>query len=334
MAGDVDGDGYGDVIVGAPEYGAGEPGEGAVFVFLGGASGVAHGSPATAAAQLEADQTGAAFGATATGVGDVNGDGYADVIVGAPEYDAVEADEGAAFVFLGSAAGIADGSPATAAAQLESDQPSAQLGWSVDGAGDTNGDGYADVITGALGYDGNLSNESVSFVFLGNGNLTGRAALARQRRGDGSETPVQPWGHSKSVGSFVAELRASHPEGSGRVRVELEACPSGVAFADAGCTSELSAAGVDVDGLAPEALISHTFGGLTDETLHHWRARVLHAPATGPLPAEPAHGPWRRFCAQSVEADIRLPEPGLPLALAGGAALLAALARRRKARRE
>ena len=84
-----------------------------------------------------------------SGAGDVNGDGYADVIVGAIFYDAGETDEGAAFVFLGSASGIADGNPATAAAQLESDQGSAHLGYSVSGAGDVNGDGYADVIVGA-----------------------------------------------------------------------------------------------------------------------------------------------------------------------------------------
>ena len=44
----------------------------------------------------------------------MNGDGYADVIVGARCYDAGETDEGAAFVFLGSASGIADGDPGTA----------------------------------------------------------------------------------------------------------------------------------------------------------------------------------------------------------------------------
>ena len=79
----------------------------------------------------------------------MNGDGYADVIVGAPRYDAGQTDEGAAFVFLGSASGIASGNPATPHAQLESNQAGACFGVSVAGAGDVNGDGYADVIVGA-----------------------------------------------------------------------------------------------------------------------------------------------------------------------------------------
>ncbi len=54
---------------------------------------------------------GALLGRSVSGAGDVNGDGYADVIVGATGYDAGQSNEGAAFVFLGSASGIADGNP-------------------------------------------------------------------------------------------------------------------------------------------------------------------------------------------------------------------------------
>jgi hypothetical protein len=117
-AGDVNGDGYADVIVGAPLYSAGQGSEGAAFVFLGSAVGIANGNPATAAARLESNQAGALMGYSVAGAGDVNGDGYADVIVGSNGYSAGAFSEGAAFVFLGSAAGIANGSPATAAAQL------------------------------------------------------------------------------------------------------------------------------------------------------------------------------------------------------------------------
>jgi hypothetical protein len=166
-AGDVNGDGYADVIVGADGYDAGETDEGAAFVFLGSASGIADGDPTTAAAQLESDQAGASLGFVA-GAGDVNGDGYADVIVGASQFDAGETDEGAAFVFLGGALGIADADPSTAHAQLESDQAGAFLGgWSLGGAGDVNGDGYADVIVGAMYYDAGEEDEGAAFVFLG-----------------------------------------------------------------------------------------------------------------------------------------------------------------------
>jgi FG-GAP repeat len=71
---------------------------------------------ATADTQLDASDSDISFGISVAGAGDVNGDGYDDVIVGAELFDAGQTDEGAAFVFLGSASGIADGSSATAAA--------------------------------------------------------------------------------------------------------------------------------------------------------------------------------------------------------------------------
>ena len=166
-AGDVNGDGYADLIVGAEFYDSGEADEGAAFVYLGSASGIADGTPATAAAQLESNQSGSAFGTSVAGAGDVNGDGYADVIVGADAYDAGETDEGAAFVFHGSATGIASGTPASAAAQLESNQAGATLGGSVAGAGDVDGDGFADVIVGAEDYDAGELDEGAAFVFRG-----------------------------------------------------------------------------------------------------------------------------------------------------------------------
>ena len=65
------------------------------------------------------------------GAGDVNGDGYADVIVGADRYDSGETDEGVAFVFLGSAVGIVvNGDPGNGrrAARVESDRLLAAAG--------------------------------------------------------------------------------------------------------------------------------------------------------------------------------------------------------------
>jgi hypothetical protein len=339
-AGDVNGDGHADVIVGAPSWANGQASEGAVFVFHGSASGIADGSPASAHAQFESEQASAEFGVSVASAGDVNGDGYADVIVGADTFDNGQTNEGAAFVFLGSASGVVGGGP-SAVAQLQGDQGGALSGISVASAGDVNGDGFADVIVGALRYDDGVeTDEGAVFVYQGNpnpgnGNVDGRPVLARQKRGDGSGIPVQPWGGSHSGTGFAVELRANHPQGSGRVKVEIEACPLAAPFGDASCTSVMTPLWIDVDAAAPDVAISQILTGLEADPLYRWRARVLHAPATGAIPANPAHGPWRRPGAQSAEADIRLvPEPGSPLSLVSGAALLTLLARRRAARAE
>jgi hypothetical protein len=128
----------------------------------------------------------------------------------------------------------------------------------------------------------------------------------------------------------AAELKGNHPSGTGRVRAEIETCPPGVPFGSGSCTTQLSPSRVTVNGAAPDTLLSHTLSGLTNHALYRWRARVLHAAKTGTIATNPAHGPWRRLGAQSVEGDIRLPEPAVALALASGAALVGALARRRR----
>ena len=101
-AGDVNGDGYADVVVGALDYDNGQADEGrARFVYHGSPTGLTHDRRLDG----EGDQADAYFGCPVATAGDVNGDGYADVIVGAPYYDNGQTDEGRAFVYLGSRPG-------------------------------------------------------------------------------------------------------------------------------------------------------------------------------------------------------------------------------------
>jgi hypothetical protein len=159
-AGDVNGDGYSDVIIGAYGYNDGGSEVGRAYVYHGN-SPLPSASPNWTA---QSDQEDAHFGVSVSGAGDVNGDGYSDVIVGATTYDDGQMDEGAVFVYHGSSSGLSTSHSWTAA---EADQAFAAFGGSVSSAGDVNGDGYSDVIVGAWGFDEEGANRGVAFVYQG-----------------------------------------------------------------------------------------------------------------------------------------------------------------------
>lgn len=159
-AGDVNGDGFGDFLTGAYFYSDDQEWEGRAYLFLGSGEG-----PRTAPGWvIEPNQTGAEFGYSVASVGDVNGDGCEDILVGAPKYDAGQVDEGVAFLFLGGR----DGASISPDWWAESNQVGAGLGFSVAGAGDLDSDGYDDVVIGAPYYDvSGLANCGAAFVWRG-----------------------------------------------------------------------------------------------------------------------------------------------------------------------
>ncbi len=151
--GDVNGDGYSDFIVGAN----GNDNNGS----YSGSAGVYSGSDGSLLYPLfEGDSSGDYFGFSVSGVGDINGDGYDDFVVGAYEDDTVNGSEsGTATVFSG-----VDG------AQLYKfigDDPGDWLGRSVSGAGDVNADGYADIIVGAPTFRNHALNGGGARVYSG-----------------------------------------------------------------------------------------------------------------------------------------------------------------------
>lgn len=184
-AGDVNGDGYDDVIIGASGYSNDEGKVGKAYVFLGFGEGTT-----TLFWSVEGDQTGAKFGESVSTAGDVNNDGYADIIVGAPRYDGAEGDEGAAFVYYGSNKSSIDPEPGWSVVM---DQAGAQFGTTVSTAGDVNGDGYADIIVGAPAYTVTVPFEGAAFVFHNSDNGL-------------SATPNWQVGGGQSRGQFGASV--------------------------------------------------------------------------------------------------------------------------------
>jgi hypothetical protein len=165
-AGDVNNDGYDDIIVGAIGYDSMAVADvGAAYVYYGSATGLGpNGTLTNADWSAVGTQANEGFGNTVDTARDVNGDGYSDVIVGAPFYSSTEAQEGSAFVYHGSASGLST----TANWTAESNQAGAQFGTSVRSAGDVNGDGYSDVIIGAWNY-----NATRGGAFVYHGSATG-----------------------------------------------------------------------------------------------------------------------------------------------------------------
>lgn len=168
-AGDVNNDGYSDVIIGASSYDDGQNNEGAAFLYMGSSSGLLHIASWTG----QINQAGSQFGWSVSSAGDVNGDGYSDVIVGAQEYTNGHFGEGGAFLYMGSTSGL---SP-TPSWTGEIDQAEAFFGWSVAGVGDVNRDGYSDVAVGALIYSNGQDQEGAAFLYLGStSGLSARAS--------------------------------------------------------------------------------------------------------------------------------------------------------------
>jgi hypothetical protein len=158
--GDVNGDGYGDVLVGAPGQEGGQIGAGAAYLFCGGPGGL-EASPRWSAF---GDQAYEEFGAAVAMAGDVNDDGYDDAVVGAPQFVGDHSIEGGAFLFHGTTSGLFP----FASWRAEGNKAGTEFGSAVGGGGDMNNDGAADLVVGAPLYKKSDDNScGAAFGYLG-----------------------------------------------------------------------------------------------------------------------------------------------------------------------
>jgi hypothetical protein len=206
--GDFNGDGFDDALAGVPAETNLVPGEGVVYVFRGlnGPSSLFDG----AVGILHSNQGNSLFGESCAIAGDVNGDGYDDAIVGAPLYTISQSNEGAAFLYLGGPAGL----DTNAAVVWPGGAPGRRWGSSVAGAGDLNGDGYADVAIGSP-WDGSSAGK-VSIYLGGPTNPSTVSALDvfGQAAGDSLGFCVAPAGDVNADG--YDDLVIGAPGASGR----------------------------------------------------------------------------------------------------------------------
>ena len=292
-AGDVNDDGIGDLVVGAP--GSTENG------FLSGVAYVVFGRASLSNVDLAAlgsggfrinGQSGDGAAPAVGGAGDVNGDGRADVLIGAPDANYGGSRTGSAFVVFGktSTAAVNLGALGNGGFRIDGEATDQRLGASVSGAGDVNGDGRADVLLASqfTSNNGRSFSGSAYVVFgkttttpvdtaaLGSGGfrIDGAAASDALGRGSGAGDVNGDGRADVIVGATGASNNGRSSSGSAYVvfgkttttSVDLAALGAGGFRIDGAAASDLAGSevsgGGDVNGDGrPDVLVGSSFAG-------------------------------------------------------------------------
>ncbi len=189
-SGDVNNDGYDDIIIGMPK--GGQNSSGATYVVFGKESGfdatINLSSIGTGSDGFRINGQGTGYRSGVSSAGDINGDGYDDIIIGAPY---AEGPSGSSYIVFGKATGdfgrtIELSELGSNGFRIDGERKYDLNGYSVSSAGDFNDDGYDDIIIGALAADSNGNwNSGSSYIVFGKARFSEVIELSELDGSDG-----------------------------------------------------------------------------------------------------------------------------------------------------
>lgn len=158
---DLNGDGYSDVAVGAPDDSSSGSATGKVYIYFGGPGATFDSSPD---GEITGGAAGSQFGKSLSSGGDFNGDGFADLLVGAPRDASSGALAGKLYLYLGGPGALFD---TDNDGEVPGFFPGDQMGAALSLHGDLNGDGFSDAVIGAPSADSVGVDSGRAYVYLG-----------------------------------------------------------------------------------------------------------------------------------------------------------------------
>ncbi|MFT5684648.1 MAG: hypothetical protein ACI8RZ_005592 [Myxococcota bacterium] len=239
--GDFDGDGSPDVLIGAP-YDDTSATNGGVAALFSGDSLSGSLTIEDADALMSGTNSNDYAGTSVAFVGDVDGDGYDDVIIGVPYSDEGASNGGLVALVLGSSAPI-DLDLSSADATWSGIAANDFAGQTVGGVGDLNSDGLADFSIGAYGEDTNGSSAGAVYIIYGASSISGDASLA-------DEVDVLGDSAGDAAGTAIASLGDIDGDGDDDILVGAygHSSGSGAAFLLGGRSSSWPGAFIGAEG--------------------------------------------------------------------------------------